>query len=286
MSVRKCVSVVVVTYNSEETIEPCLTSLLETASDCTCSVTVVDNASSDRTVDVVGTYEGQVRLLRNTENQGFSRACNLGARAAAGEYLMFLNPDAVVERGSVQELVSFLDARDAAACCGPLIVDGACRPDPASRRGFPTPWNAVGRLFFLENVFPSSRTISTYTLPWLGFDREAQVDCVSGACLFIRRADFARLGGFDEEYFLFGEDIDLCKRVADAGRETWYVPSARIVHTGGHSMLQVKARANQEFYRAMRIYLRKHWQRLPGWKYKVVSAGIGIRSFLEKYIGH
>ncbi|MCB9366576.1 MAG: glycosyltransferase family 2 protein [Calditrichaeota bacterium] len=286
MAVRACVSAIVVTYNSAETISPCLTSLYATADAWLESVVVVDNSSEDDTQEIVSTQHPRAKLLRNAENLGFSRACNIGASAAGGEYLLFLNPDAVVEPMAIAELVRMLDARDEAACCGPLIADEAGTPDPACRRGFPTPWNALGRLFFLENIFPASRTFASYSLPWLGFEREAIVDCVSGACLFIRRSDHAQLGGFDEDYFLFGEDIDLCKRLSDRQRETWYVPSARVFHSGGHSMQQSKLVANREFYRAMRLYLEKHWQTLPRWSSKLIQLGIGFRAWLEKYIGH
>lgn len=285
MSQRPCVSVVVVTYNSGETIGACLSTLSGNAQGWIESVTVVDNSSADDSCERVANV-ADVRLIKNDSNLGFSRACNIGAAHARGDYLLFLNPDARIESHAVDELVRFMDARKKAGCSGPVILDDKGKPDPACRRGFPTPWNALGRLFFFEKLFPTSRTFSSYTLPWLGFDREAIVDCVSGACLLIRRVDFERLQGFDEDYFLFGEDIDLCKRLSELGRETWFIPAARVIHVGGHSMRQASDRANSEFYRAMRLYMAKHWRALPRWFYGMIHLGIGFRAWLERYIGH
>lgn len=286
MNSRRCVSVVVVTYNSEATIANCVSSVFNTSTDWICDFVVVDNASSDRTCDIVKLSAHQVALVENKVNQGFGRACNSGASVGESEFILLLNPDAQVERETIRNLVAFLDARNAAACCGPLIRNEKGVADPACRRGFPTPLNALGRLFFLERIFTRSRGIAGYSLPWLGFGREAKVDCVSGACMLIRRADYTRLAGFDEQFFLFGEDVDLCKRVATLDRETWFIPSARVTHIGGHSMRQVKDTANYEFYRAMRIYMSKHWQHLPSFAYKAIDLGIGFRAWMERYIGH
>lgn len=285
MSQRPCVSVVVVTYNSGETIGACLSALSESAQGWLESITVVDNLSEDDSLGHIAKASA-VTLIRNDRNLGFSKACNIGAANARGEYLLFLNPDARVESHAIEELVRFMDAREFAGCSGPVIIDDSGKPNPACRRGFPTPWNALGKLFFLEKLFPTSRTVSSYSLPWLGFDREAIVDCVSGACLMIRRTDFESLQGFDEDYFLFGEDIDLCKRLSELGRETWFIPAARVIHVGGHSMRQDSHRANSEFYRAMRLYMAKHWRSLPPWLNGMIHFGIGIREWLERYIGH
>lgn len=283
---RKCVSVVVVTYNSEATIANCISSVYDTSADWIDSFVLVDNSSSDRTCEIISRCTHHVNLIENKVNQGFGRACNSGADASKSEFIMFLNPDARVDRDTIKNLVSFLDAREAAACCGPLIRNEKGKPDPACRRGFPTPMNALGRLFYLERIFTRSRDIAGYSLPWLGFGREARVDCISGACMLIRRSDYTQIAGFDEQFFLFGEDVDLCKRVALLQRETWYIPAARIVHIGGHSMRQVKETASYEFYRAMRIYMSKHWQHLPRVAYRTIDMGIGFRAWLEKFIGH
>lgn len=286
MDARPCVSVVIVSYNSSETIGYCLAALNETSARWIENVVVVDNLSSDGSVRLLEEHHPDVCLVQNPANLGFGKACNIGASLARGSYLLFLNPDAFVDCGTIPELISILDARSSAGCCGPVIYNKSDTPDPACRRGFPTPWNALGRLFYLDRLFPASRTFSSYSLHWLGFGREAIVDCVSGACLCIRKDDFEALRGFDEDFFLFGEDIDLCKRLANLGRETWFVPSSRVRHIGGHSMKQDTSRANREFYHAMHLYMNKHLTTLPRWMFGVVHMGIRFREWLEKFVGH
>jgi len=281
---RRCVTAVVVTFNSAETIQRCLTSLSVNSAGWVDRIVVVDNASSDTTCDVVRQTFPEVKLFANQDNEGFGAGCNRGAAEAKSEFVLFLNPDAALDVGALGELVGFLDARDAAACCGPFIRDEEGTPDPAARRGFPTPWNAVGRLFFMERLFPASRFISGYTLPWLGFEREVKVDCIVGACMLVRSGAFRQVGEFDLDYFLFGEDIDLCKRLKDAGHETWYVPSAGLLHTGGHSMRSATRMARHEFYRAMRIYMDKHWRNLPALPFYAARFGIHIRELIDRMV--
>ncbi|MBK8130529.1 MAG: glycosyltransferase family 2 protein [bacterium] len=286
MNARRCVTAVVVTYNSAETIARCVMSLHDTAPAWIDRVIVVDNSSSDNTVSVLKALDGDLTILTNERNFGFGAACNRGARGAATDYLLFLNPDAALEPNCLAELVRFLDAREAASCCGPRIQDETGRPDPAARRGFPTPWNALGRLFFVEKLFPRSRWFASYSMPWLGYEREVRVDTILGACMLVRRSAFDRIGGFDEDYFLFGEDIDLCKRFSDLKLESWFVPTARLLHRGGHSMKSETRVARREFYRAMRIYMSKHWRDLPTPAYRLIEMGIGLRALVDRLIGH
>ncbi|MCB1059490.1 MAG: glycosyltransferase family 2 protein [Calditrichaeota bacterium] len=283
---RRCVSVVVVTYNSEATISQCIESVLGTAENWIDRVVVVDNASADRSREIVGKYGPPLISVENNDNLGFAAACNCGAKRCKSEFLLFLNPDARLDENALAELVSFLDARDSAACCGPVLHDENNSADPACRRGFPTPSNSIGKLFGFDRLFPASRRFAGYGMPWLGFAREARVDCISGACFLMRREDFVSIDGFDEQFFLFGEDIDLFKRISDLGREVWFVPSARVTHLGGQSMKQNSHTADREFYRAMRLYMSKHWRNLSAPTYKLVEMGVGLRAWLERVIGH
>ncbi|MCC6476879.1 glycosyltransferase family 2 protein [bacterium] len=282
---RGCVTAVVVTFESAATIERCLEPLLQ--SEEVSLVVVVDNASRDETLTELPDDDSRLRKIRNERNLGFGAACNVGARLSESEFLLFVNPDAQLPALSTQYLLNFLRFRLEAACCGPAIRDEHGLFDPAARRGLPTPLNALGRLFHLEKLFPHNRALSGYTMPWAGFEREMMVDSILGACMMIRREDFMRVGGFDEDYFLFGEDIDLCYRLAKAGREIWYVPSAHMTHIGGASMAKEPRLARREFFRAMEIYWRKHRPR--GWSGILsvfVIAGIRLRAMLDRIIGH
>jgi hypothetical protein len=217
----------------------------------------VDNASHDGTADLVRQTFPQVRLIANRDNAGFGRAVNAAARSAGGEFLLILNPDTVVEPGAIAELVMFLRHRLQAGACGPKVIgpDGGFRHD--CRRGFPTPMNAFGYFTGLDRVFPHSRKLGGYHRRWLSPDVEVTTDCLSGSCFLVRRSVFQSVGGFDEDYFLFGEDIDLCWKVRRAGIEIWFVPAARAIHAKGASMRFAPATARREFYRSMRLFVDK-----------------------------
>jgi O-antigen biosynthesis protein len=252
-----CVSVVMVTYQSARHIGPCLDSLLRTAQLLLKDCVVVDNASTDGSAQAVKTNYAWVTLLENSENLGFSRAVNQGIRQSRGEFVLIVNPDTVFEPDAVAELALFLTHRRPAAACGPKIVgpDGTFRR--SSRRGFPTPLNSLGYLTGLDRLFPHSRAIGGYQRRGLSEDLEVITDSLSGSCMMVRRECFDGVQGFDEDYFLFGEDIDLCWKLKQAGFEIWYVPSARVMHVKGASMGFAPDRAKHEFYRAMRLFVDK-----------------------------
>ena len=257
MNPEPCVSVIVVTYESRDFISACLESIYRTGSGWIAECWVVDNASRDGTANLVRDEFPQARVIANRENAGFGRAVNAAARQADGEFLLVLNPDTVVEPGAVAELVAFLRHRPQAGICGPKVTgpDGGFRHD--CRRGFPTPMNAFGYFSGLDRVFPYSRRLGGYHRRWLSADLEVTTDCVSGSCLLLRRSAFQSVGGFDEDYFLFGEDIDLCWKLRQAGHEIWFVPAARVIHAKGASMRLAPATARREFYRSMRLFVDK-----------------------------
>jgi hypothetical protein len=257
MTLEPCVSAIVVTYESRDFIGGCLDDLFRTGAEWIAECWVVDNASRDGTADLVRDKFPQVHLVANGENVGFGRAVNAAAGQAQGEFLLLLNPDTAAEPGAIAELVSFLRHRVQAAACGPKVVapDGAFRRD--CRRGFPTPVNAFGYFTGLDRAFPQSRRLGGYHRRWLSPDVEVTTDCLSGSCLLVRRRAFESVGGFDEDYFLFGEDIDLCWKLRRAGNEIWFVPAARVIHAKGASTRFAPALARREFYRSMRLFMDK-----------------------------
>lgn len=277
MNPEPCVSVIIVTYESRAFIDACLASVFQTSREWIAECRVVDNASRDGTVERIRAHSPDVQIFVNPENLGFGRAVNIAARKVMGEFLLILNPDTIVQSGAVAELVQFLRYRPQAGACGPKVIspDGCFRND--SRRGFPTPLNAFGYFSGLDRVFPQSRTFGGYHRRWLSPEREVLTECLSGSCLLIRRSVFEAVGGFDENYFLFGEDIDLCWKIKQAGWETWYVPSAAVVHAKGASMRFVPVTARREFYRSMRLFIDKRLaSRYPRWILHTAKMGIRI----------
>jgi len=280
------ISVMVVTYESRPCIGACLDSLRDTAAPWIDGGFVVDNASRDGTAEWVREHHSWVSIIASDVNLGFGRAMNLAAKRASGEFLLIMNPDVVIHEGAVAELVRFLHFRPQAAACGPRIVDGEGRFSSDSRRGFPTPMSALGYFSGLDRLFPRSRSLGGYRLRWLPHDYEVIADALSGCCMMVRRTRFEDAGGFDEDYFLFGEDIDLCWKLRQNGGEVWYVPSATVTHAKGLSMRRSPHQASREFYRSMRLFIDKRLtSRYPRLLLSAMKLGMGLRSLCGKRFG-
>src|SRR4051794_27519765 len=244
------VDAVVVTYNSAETIRPCLVSLLQ---DGRTAVWVVDNCSSD---DTLRSIEGlPVIALPQGENRGFASGCNIGARHGRAPYVLLLNPDAVISAGGLAALVDVLDRNDEVGLCAPKILeaDGSLEH---SQRYFPRLRTTFAQAFFAHRVFPDAPWADELVRRPASYAEAGSPDWVSGACMLIRRSLLEELGGLDEGFFLYGEDIDLCRRVRKAGWDIRFVPAATVTHLGGASGPRPRLRP---LLVASRIrYLKKH----------------------------
>ena len=269
---------VIVTFESRREVPSCLESLNSTAPDWVREVIVVDNASSDGTSQFLrSNHKPNILVQINSENIGFGRAMNQGAASATGEYLLILNPDCTMQPGTVAELAHFLDCRPEAAACGPMICGTKGEFQYCSRRGFPTPLNAVAYIFHLDRLFPRNRTFGGYQMRFLDPRLELVTDSLSGACMMVRRSVFQEVGGFDEDYFLFGEDIDLCWKIRQAGHEVWYTPRAQVRHVKGASMRSAPGRAQREFYHSMRLFVDKRLSsRYSPPSLALIKSGIGL----------
>ncbi len=281
MSVRECVSVVIVNYNVRDLLDRALRSLYETAEAFIREIWVVDNASTDSSVEFLKTHWPQVNVISNEENCGYGRANNQAMARSDAKYVLILNPDTMVQRGALQDLVDFMESRPQAGVSGPKIVSPEGRFRPECRRGFPTPLAAFSRLFGLSTLLPRSRLFGKYYLTYLDPDYETQVDALSGACMMVRREAAQSVGPFDENYFLYGEDIDWCWRMKQAGWEVWYIPRASIMHVKGASMRRSSGRPDRFFFESMRIFVRKHLRdKYPPPLLWLLDTGIHLRYFL------
>jgi len=222
------VSVVIVTYNSSATVGATLDSIAGLpASERPCSVVVVDNASTDSTVEVCSSRPG-VSVIRNPVNLGLAAASRTGSATVAGSGLLLLNPDVTVLEGSIDALASFADSNPAAGVLGPAMSgpDGAPQ---STARTFPTIADILGRRTALGRIPPFRRAVERHLHP-VGRGEAAKVDWLSGAALFLPPAGRAALGGLSPRFFLYFEDVDLCWRCWKAGLEVWFVPSSRMIH--------------------------------------------------------
>jgi GT2 family glycosyltransferase len=223
------VDVVIVTYRSAQTISGAVETL---ASRVGIHVTVVDNASDDETRDVLAGLA--VETIALDENGGFAHGCNVGAAAGSAPYVLFLNPDARLDPGGVESLVRELEDATTAAAIAPRIVDSSGSLDYSLRR-FPRLSSTFAQALFLHRLFPAASWVDEVIRDPAEYRHAHPVEWVSGACLLVRRSVLERIGGLDETFFHYGEDVDLCARIWQAGWEVKYVPTVVALHDGGAS---------------------------------------------------
>ncbi len=253
------VSVIIVSYNVREFLENLLASLRRALLKIESEIIVVDNFSDDDTADYVRKAHPEVKLIENRVNLGFGKANNQGVKASSGEYLLLINPDSVVEENTIEEMISFLERHNDAGAAGCKILNADGTLQKACRRSFPTPWVALTKLLGLSAVFPKSRTFGRYNLTYLDPNEVHEVDAISGSFMFMKRRVYEEVGGFDEDYFMYGEDIDLCFKIKQAGHKVYYVPNTSIIHFKGESTRRSSVDRTYEFYRAMSIFVEKRY---------------------------
>jgi GT2 family glycosyltransferase len=256
---RGGLDIVIVNWNSGTRLRECLSSigpLTGEVDDIT--VTVVDNASTDGSLGNLPRLNCAVRIIRNVRNEGFGRACNLGARRGTAKYLLFLNPDTRLHPGALSVPFRFMESEDAArvGICGIQCVDAAGTIARSCAR-FPTPGHMVAHSLGLDRLLP--RIFPPHFLSEWPHDTDRTVDQVIGAFLFVRRVLFERLGGFDERFFVYYEDLDFALRARQAGWGSRYLATATIYHEGGGTSRQVTARRLFYSLRSKLAFARKHF---------------------------
>ncbi|MDR2577629.1 MAG: glycosyltransferase family 2 protein [Chitinispirillales bacterium] len=252
------ISIVIVNYKVPHSLIEALDSLRLAKYYDRSEVIIVDNASKDSSREIITSKFEEVRWIQLKANIGFGKACNIGAEAAGGKYLLLLNPDAVVSADTLASVVEFMEARPSAGLMGPKILNPDGTLQLSCRRSIPTPAVALYYFSGLSYLFPKSRRFGSYHLTYMDEDETAQVEVISGSFMFMRRGLFNEIGGFDKRFFMYGEDIDLCYRIAGAGYEVWYYPETKIVHQKGKSSAKRRVRSRINFYGAMIIFLRKY----------------------------
>jgi hypothetical protein len=281
-------SVVLVSYNTRDLLEQALRTALEAAAGLEVEVFVVDNASRDHSAKMVAEKFPQVKLIRSPRNLGFAGGNNLALRQVQGRHVLLLNTDTVVRRDTLRCLVGFLDAHPEAGAAGCKILNPDGTLQLACRRGFPTPMAAFCKVSGLSRLFPKSRRLAGYNLTYLDPEQTSEVDALSGSCMMVRKAAIDQVGLLDEDYFMYGEDLDWCYRLRQAGWRIYYVPHTAIVHFKGESGRAEQMRVRYRFYEAMSIFARKHMQQryrfFPLWLLHVGIALYGL-GFLGVQVG-
>ncbi|MEE3260128.1 MAG: glycosyltransferase, partial [Candidatus Latescibacterota bacterium] len=279
-------SVVFLSYNTCDLTEQALRTVLDAAECMEVEIFVVDNASADGSAEMVAEKFPQVKLIRNEDNVGFAAGNNVALRRVAGEYVLIINTDTIVRRDTLRALAEFLDAHPEAGACGCKILDPDGTLQLDSRRGFPTPVAAFCKMSGLSRLFPDHPGISHYHMTYLDPEQMAEVEVLSGSCMMVRKAAMDQVGLLDEDYFMYGEDIDWCYRIHQAGWKVFYVPTTEIIHFRGESGRGVPLRILYRKSQAMSIFVNKHMARrfrfFPLWLLQVGIALHGLFRFMLK----
>ncbi|MDL2308822.1 glycosyltransferase family 2 protein [Bacteroidales bacterium OttesenSCG-928-B11] len=252
-------SVIIVNYNVKYFIEQCLISVYQALQNIESEVFVVDNNSTDGSLELLKTRFPQINLIENKENVGFSKANNQALAVAQGEYALLLNPDTLVEEDTFVKCLDFMDKTADAGALGVKMVNGKGEFLPESKRGLPLPNVAFYKIFGFSKLFPKSKKFSSYHLTHLSPDETNAVDVLSGAFMLMRKSLLDQIGYLDEDYFMYGEDIDLSYRITKAGYKNYYFPETEIIHYKGESTKKGSINYVFVFYRAMQIFAKKHF---------------------------
>jgi O-antigen biosynthesis protein len=252
-------SVIIVNYNVKSFLEQCLHAVLKASQDMKAEVIVVDNNSADGSVQMIVEKFPQVLLIANHHNQGFAKANNQAIKQSTGKYILLLNPDTLVQEDTFVKCLDYMNSHPDAGCLGVKMINGKGRYLPESKRALPTPIVAFYKVFGFAALFPRSKRFGKYHLGYLNREQIHDVDVISGAFMFIRKAALDKTGLLDEQFFMYGEDIDLSYRLTLAGYRNVYFPLTTIIHYKGESTRKSSINYVIMFYKAMIIFARKHF---------------------------
>ncbi len=251
-------SIIIVNYNVKYFLEQCLYSL-QKSSLKQFEIIVVDNQSSDGSINYLKPKFPQVQFIVNESNKGFAKACNQGLAIARGENILFLNPDTIVAEDTLETAIKFLNQDENIGAIGVRMIDGKGKFLKESKRSFPGPVTSLFKLFGFARVFPRSPSFSRYHLGHLSEHGNHEVDVLAGAFMMIKKQVLLKCGTFDETFFMYGEDVDLSYRIQKAGYKNYYVADAEIIHFKGESTKRGSLNYVRMFYNAMSIFVQKHY---------------------------
>jgi O-antigen biosynthesis protein len=251
------ISVIIVSYNVSDYLKECINSVVKASKSIDCEIFVVDNNSEDGSSAMVSKEFPDVKLICNSVNLGYSVANNQAIKKSAGKFILLLNPDTLLEPDTLSKCLGFIKAHDDAGAVGVRMVDGNGIFLPESKRALPDPKTAFYKTFGLSFLFPDSHHFNKYYLSHIDSFETSTAEVIAGAFMFIRREALLKTGLLDEEYFMYGEDIDLSYKLLQAGYKNYYYPETQIIHFKGKSTIRDSYNDLFHFYKAMRIYVRK-----------------------------
>jgi GT2 family glycosyltransferase len=275
-------SVIIVSYNVRFFLEQCLITVHRSLEGIDGEVIVVDNNSEDDSLRMLAEKFPEIKVLKNSKNRGFSAANNQAIKIASGKYLLLLNPDTLVGEDTFRKCIGFMDDHPDAGAAGVMMINGHGDFLPESKRSIPTPLTAFFKITRICYLFPRSGYFNRYYAGNIGAYETASVEVLSGAFMFIRKEALTRTGLLDEDFFMYGEDIDLSYRLTKAGFSNYYFPGTRIIHFKGESTDKFRINTVLNFYNAMLIFVRKHFSiGSRKWYIRMVQLAIFFRAGLS-----
>ena len=279
-------SIIIVNYNVKYFLDHCLCSVQKAIKSIDAEVLVIDNNSPDNSVEYLEPLFNNVTFIKRSENLGFGKANNLGLEMAKGRYVLFLNPDTLIQEDTLHKCIAAFEQDEKIGAIGVRMIDGSGKFLKESKRSFPSPATSLFKLFGLAALFPKSPVFSKYHLGHLSEHKNHEVDVLSGAFMMVRKAVLDKTGGFDKDFFMYGEDIDLSYRIQEAGYKNLYLADTSIIHFKGESTNKGSLNYVKMFYQAMEIFVQKHY---GGARKNVfiflLHLGIRLRAFLSVVAG-
>lgn len=268
-------SVIILNYNVRYFLEHCLISVQKAIQNIDAEIIVVDNNSPDDSCEMVKRLFPNVILIENKENAGFPKGNNIGVERAKGKFICILNPDTVVAEDTFEKILSFAEKKQNLGIIGCKLIDGTGNFLPESKRGIPTPWVAFGKTFGLYKIFPKVKIFQKYYAEHLDQNTSGKVDILVGAFMVLKKETYQQLGGFDERYFMYGEDIDLSYSALKLGLENYYFAETSVIHYKGESTVKDE-KYRKNFQNGMELFYNKH---MKGSKFFSAVLKLGMQFF-------
>lgn len=251
-------SIIIINYNVKEFLQNLLHSIEKATSNISTEIIIVDNASDDGSVELIKQRFPSCKLISNNENLGFGKANNQALKIATGKYFLLINPDSIVSEDTFDKMIIFFEKNPWAGLAGCKILNPDGTLQLACRRSYPGPWTSFCKVTGLSNLFPGSKIFARYNLTYLDENKTYEVDAISGSFMMMKKEVYDKVGGFDEEFFMYGEDLDLCYRIKSAGYKVFYVHSTQVIHYKGESTKRSRLDETKLFYDAMHLFVKKH----------------------------
>ena len=276
-------SIIILNYNVRYFLEQCVLSVQNAISDLDAEVIVIDNNSDDDSVLMMQQRFPDIKLIINTENAGFPKGNNIGVAQAKGKYICILNPDTVVAEDTFSKILAFAEKQTNLGIIGCKLIDGTGNFLPESKRGVPTPWVAFTKIFGLYKVFPHSRIFNQYYAMDLPENKTGKVEILVGAFMLLKRNLYEEVSGFDEDCFMYSDDIDLSYRILKKGKHNYYFSGTTVIHYKGESTVKDE-KYMKRFQEAMEFFYHKHFRKSLFFSV-FIRLGILIFSFVKMFQG-